>query len=201
MLEQVSPFLAFKTPAIEYAAGEHTGFVANLRHRPVELTKMEKMGEQAGIEAREKYRKHTEAGWGTGPIIDSFAGATSYAGSEYRQPMQEKTKINDIKVSISQLGETNESIHPVIAWRIEKLKNAKTKYAPEGLKKWKRQVNKDKNGFEYVNVEAKLTLPEYVIRDVHGPSVERQALLAVEDAQAWLAGVDKVTGGAKSEAT
>ena len=201
MLEQVSPFLAFKSAAIDNATSDHLLLVANIHHRPVELTKMEAWSETMGVEAKERYRKYTEPGWGTGPIIDSFTGATSYAGSEYRKPMQETTKINGKKIPLSQLGETNESIHPVVAWRIEKLKNAKTKYAPEPLKKWKRQVNKDKHEFEYVNGDAKLALPEYVIRDIYGPSVERQALLAVEDAQTWLAEVDKVTGGASSKAT
>jgi hypothetical protein len=201
MLEQVSPFLAFKNFAKEYAASDHKKFVEKIHLRPIELTKLEAWGEWVGFEAKERYCAYTKGGWGTGPIIDSYTGSTSYAGSEYRQPMQEKTKIDGKKVPISQLGETNESIHPVVAWRIEKLKHAEPKYDPEGLKKWKRQVNKDKNGFEYVNLEAKFVLPEYVIRDVHGPSVERRALLAVEDAQDWLAGVYKVTGGAKSEAT
>jgi hypothetical protein len=43
----------------------------------------------------------------------------------------------------------------IVAWRIE-LKNVMTKYAFEGLKKWKHQVSKDENWLEYVNAEAKL---------------------------------------------
>lgn len=72
----------------------------------------------------------TVCGWATGPIIDSYTGSVKATGSKTRTPGQYRK----IPKSDKLLGETFESIHPSVAYRMKAVKG----YNPPALEGFKR---------------------------------------------------------------
>lgn len=199
MLEKVSPFLAFDKGRLDSEFRRNNYNRVLLAKVSLPLTILEKGEVAIGTVPAERFPVIPSLGWGTGSVVDSCSGATALAGSTVRRPGQETTTDIDGKVKpLTELGMTNESIHPVVAWRMQKL--GPKHYQPQGLKGWVRQKRTDGKAFEYVqkdkNDKVTLTLPEFVISDqyVRDASWERKIIPRPSDAVSWLDSVDQVTG-------
>jgi len=86
-------------------------------------------------------------GWATGPIVDSFTGTMTAAGSIIRTP------------GAYGAGAV-EMIHPSIKYRM--MKN--TTYRPEALKNFERSLRKTGDKV-YEWKRGNITIPEYIIKD------------------------------------
>lgn len=94
-------------------------------------------------------------GWGIGPIIDSYETLMGKAGhSIYRTPGQYRT---DAKKN--PLGETHETVHPSVAYRMTK----DPKYKPTGLSEFKRTQTKD----GYIWTKGDVKIPEWIVKSEH----------------------------------
>ena len=122
-------------------------------------------------------------GWAIGPIVDSFEGEMKDAGTLTRTPGNYRDR-SPGQSRAFRLGATNEQIHPTVAYRMEKLGS---KYMPEALAGFKRQMKKDNNGkIAYEWVKENIRIPEYKI----APELPDKNLVS---------GVDEKTGPVKGD--
>jgi hypothetical protein len=163
------------------------------------------------------------SGWATGPVIDSFTGAMALAGSIIRTPgryqqsegsdsvapsstsitshsSRSKAKLlNENREGRStgpvapEVGNTSETIHPSVYYRMQKLPG----YKPAALDGFSRSLRSDGKGYEWVSKQGDAVIPEYNIHP--GDSFTR--FLAEKDvaksdgvgAAAFLSGIDQAT--------
>lgn len=136
-------------------------------------------------------------GWASGPIIDSFEGNMTKAGSQYRTPGEYKAS-KDQSGKPVKLGRTHEAIHPTVAYRMQHL--GADGYDPVPLKGFKRQkkrtTQKQADGrveevISYEWVKGDVRVPEYKI----GGMLSHERTCPVSDsARAWLGRLDKECG-------
>ncbi|KAK4226572.1 hypothetical protein QBC38DRAFT_480113 [Podospora fimiseda] len=137
-------------------------------------------------------------GWASGPIIDSYVGNMTKAGSQYRTPGEYRAN----------KGRTNEYIHPTVAYRMDRLADEEDKYEPIALKDFKRKKvtteEKQADGsvkevvsYEWVKAKGNVRIPEYKI---HGPfdegrrgNIERACIVS-PSACSWIGKLDKEYG-------
>ena len=140
-------------------------------------------------------------GWATGPIIDSYEGRMTKAGSKYRTPGAYKE---------GKLGRTNEMIHPTVAYRKERLHAEGTPYLPEPLKDWNREKVPEKQKHEDGSIKevfryewvspSGIRIPEYKIRgETLPPNIERVCIYS-PSASSWIGVLDKEYGIKSKEA-
>ncbi|KXJ86061.1 hypothetical protein Micbo1qcDRAFT_219905 [Microdochium bolleyi] len=86
-----------------------------------------------------KFGDKTVVGWAEGPIVDSYTASMKLTGSQVRTPGDYRYAPDDTERE-HRLGETNEFIHPSVAYRMR----AVDKYDPDALKGYKRTWRQDK---------------------------------------------------------
>ncbi|KAH7014374.1 uncharacterized protein B0I36DRAFT_389287 [Microdochium trichocladiopsis] len=101
----------------------------------------------------------TVCGWAEGPIVDSYTLKMRATGSITRTPGEYcKTPKGTEQ---HQLGDTQESIHPTVAYRMKKL--GPEKYDPEALRNFKRVWVKENERWEWQ--KAGVVVPEFKISE------------------------------------
>ncbi|KAK0736192.1 hypothetical protein B0T21DRAFT_366462 [Apiosordaria backusii] len=134
-------------------------------------------------------------GWATGPIIDTYQGGwlKKATGSKYRTPGEYK------------LGRTNEQIHPVVKYRMDRLSTEGEGYDPVPLRNFTREKTvtsqKQADGsvkeiVAYEWVKDSVRIPEYKIAgpfDMERANFER-ACVVTDSASEWLGQLDKELG-------
>jgi len=135
-------------------------------------------------------------GWASGPIVDSYVGNMTKAGSQYRTPGEYRAN----------KGRTNEYIHPTVAYRMDRLAD-EDKYEPVALKGFERKKvtteEKQADGsvkevvsYEWVKAKGNVRIPEYKIRGPFGETrgnIERECIVS-PSACAWIGKLDKECG-------
>jgi hypothetical protein len=220
MVECVRPYLAFDKMAISETMDEYIKFLEtihckNNHHHHHDPSKDLNLATRAynGVYNSLPSIWETppqaplEVGWGTAHFVDSCQGVMAWAGAKQRNPGQCETEIvveeksilwkpfyGEAKMEVkllSELGETNEQVHPVARFRREKLKED-----TGGLQGWKSR--KMKGGwFEWYKGD--LVLKEYVIKNSSTrvgdfPNVERLVAGGDTEATEFLKKTDKVNG-------
>lgn len=141
MLEKISPFLAISSKRLQYGDGALNSTLYFEATTPLPETRLDKVSDLAGFPAKERFRKTPAPGWGTGPVEDSCSGVTALAGSATRRPGDESAIAVDGTVrKLKMLGDTNECIHSVVAWRKQAFKVGDQTYNPPALEGWIRQL-------------------------------------------------------------
>ncbi|KAK3316645.1 hypothetical protein B0H66DRAFT_300337 [Apodospora peruviana] len=124
--------------------------------------------------------------WATGPIIDSFEGQMTKAGSKDRTPGEYK----EVK-----LGRTNEQIHPTVQYRKDHLTGSPDgPYNPVPLRSFTRKKTEPASDgtVSYEWVKGGVRIPEYKIGGMN--SAERACITGSKAARAWLGSLDKECG-------
>lgn len=173
MVEQVRPHLAFDEQSFVTAINDQKNLMASLRNIPQPFPKS--WVKKPVAAAYWVYCKLTgtkwpnvaaHSGWATGNVVDSFLDASlaiKLGGSLWRKPCETVVPENlgDPKVRLtSELGVTDEMVHPSVFYRMQQLK----KRSPS-MAQWKRVPCKDPTkGWEYVKPGLNLTMREYRIQ-------------------------------------
>ncbi|KAF1830343.1 hypothetical protein BDW02DRAFT_104799 [Decorospora gaudefroyi] len=191
MLECISPYLTIDRSAFQRYIAQYKRWLFRIRyactyHHESSLEKALQYiprlpiipiinpGSDA-LEAPRRDPPHThpdfDFSWGTGPLIDSYAGIYYLNGSYTRMPGHEEVEVydEDLKqprwMSLRQLGDTNEYIHPIVYFR--SLVHGWDKHSP--LKeRWNRKNEEGKDGktrfWWYMDrEEEKCVLPEWAV--------------------------------------
>ncbi|KAH8725306.1 hypothetical protein GQ44DRAFT_707498 [Phaeosphaeriaceae sp. PMI808] len=141
--------------------------------------------------------------WGVGPIVDSFGGMYYLNGTHTRVPGHESVETYDAKEKeilwkpLSQIGLTNEYIHPIVLHR--SIVRGWDKHSPlkEGWKRHHKRGTDGKNRFWWYmdGEEGKLELPEWAILQDQGntPNFERAWYMKCEKSNKTLSALKKDT--------
>ncbi|EWC46064.1 hypothetical protein DRE_04638 [Drechslerella stenobrocha 248] len=109
MIDRCRPFLSFNELYLDYLIREHDKKITVVRKQALaRLSPLRLWGQ-----------KDLKFGYGCGPIIDSYKGATSMAGSQNRAPGQYTSKytVGNIIDETTDFHHTNEYMHPSVRWR------------------------------------------------------------------------------------
>lgn len=193
MIEQASPYLQFNRDVAttvvedrmtlilpilkslaqtqaEAATHESHGFIMKAFERLTATSahaqtpeEQAKVAAQSATLAADAYRASN--GWATGPLVDTFTGAMTIAGSVTRTPGRYNVKDD----AGNNVGVTNEQIHPSVKYRFDQRKVWSK--ALEGFQRNDVDVKTTdadgkeitRRGFEWVSADG-VTIPEYVIK-------------------------------------
>ena len=188
MVEQVRPFLAFHEPSLRLSEKERPRTLRRLKAEAYTQTWPEFLTNPLyGLRA--KMPTHDTDAWGLGRIDDSISGLMSLGGAKRRTPGE---CTDDTGRLLTELGSTNEEIHPSVRYRFERLKEI----AP-ALKEFEYRDLGPGEGAEYVHRKRKnVVIPEYRIGREEGERVnlERRAAMT-EEARTFLTERDRSNYG------